>query len=99
MILIFFIKLADDSNNCTGGFHSALGVRTVDSVFHSVFISIFFLSNINPKSKSWVSSVTYNNQLILCFPLIWYKYGFKIAASNRQQSPSQHQIIGLKWKT
>lgn len=58
MILILFIKLANDSNNCTGGFHSASGVRTVDSVFHSVFVSIFFLSNINPKSKSWVFSET-----------------------------------------
>lgn len=93
MILVFFIKLANESNNHTGDFHLASGVRTVIQLF-TVF-SFYLLRNINHKSKNWVFSVTSSNQLILCFPLIWYNYCFKIAVYNGQQSPSQHKSLVL----
>lgn len=63
VILIFFIKLANESNNYTGDFHLASGVRTVIQFFTA--FSVFLLGNINHKYKSQVFSVTYNIQLIL----------------------------------
>lgn len=60
VILIFFIKLANESNNYTGDFHLASGVRTVIQFFTA--FSVFLLGNINHKSQ--VFSVTYSIQLI-----------------------------------
>lgn len=52
MILVFFIKLAHESNNYTGDFNWASGVRTVIQLF-TVFY-FFLLGNIKHKSKNWV---------------------------------------------
>lgn len=44
MILIFFIKLANESNNYTGDFHLASGVRIVIQFFMVFSLLFSFLA-------------------------------------------------------